>query len=406
MICHISKTQHGGGGVYTARLNDALVELGWESTVFCLDDSSLSPRRHARDRVTAVFDRLLSGTYNRTSTSAFHSFLRLREWEIIPEVEAADIVHLHSITGFIGSRGLKRLLRNRPRVFWTAHNPWLFTGGCVAYAGCDAFTNGCHYCPLLKPPLKFMTGYEFRLKRSFLEDYDVRVIANSNWMARMMRRSSMFEHLETIPVVPPIVHEAFKVQRERLQFRETLNLNDDRFVIGFSASSLTDAGKGIQDFFKTLPVGAKWLDHVTFLLIGDGKIEIPPGVDTRFMGRVSYPNRLAELYGACDYFVSSSFMETFGMAIMEAQACGTPVIAFEAGGTPEAVSPIETCRLVANRDFSLMYDTIEDVVSNGAVRFAQRESLAEWVRGRHSAAGIAARQIEIYQPRSEIDQKR
>jgi glycosyltransferase involved in cell wall biosynthesis len=324
----------------------------------------------------------------------------------MPEPSSVDIVHLHSITGFIGSRGMGRLLRKKPRVFWTAHNPWLFTGGCVAYAGCDAFTAGCRYCPILKLPLKFMTGYEFRLKRSFLEDYDVRVIANSNWMAKMMRRSSMFEHLETIPVVPPIVHEAFTVQRERLKFRETINLNDDRFVIGFSASSLTDAGKGIQDFFGTLPVGAKWLDHVTFLLIGDGKIETPSGVDARFVGRVSCPHRLAELYGACDYFVSSSFMETFGMAIMEAQACGTPVIAFEAGGTPEAVSPMETCRLVANRDFSLMYGLIEDVVLNGAVRVAERESLAEWVKERHSAVGIAARQIEIYQPRRETDLKR
>jgi glycosyltransferase involved in cell wall biosynthesis len=206
--------------------------------------------------------------------------------------------------------------------------------------------------------------------------------------------------------VPPIVDEAFKVPRNRVEFRKSLMIKEDRFVIGFSASSLTDAGKGIREFFQTLPIGAKWLVQVTFLLIGDGKIAIPPGVDAHFTGRVSCPDRLAELYGACDCFVSSSFMETFGMAIMEAQACGTPVISFEAGGTPEAVSPLEPCRLVANRDFPSMYGTIEEVVFQGAVRFAQRESLAEWVRERHSAACIAVRQIEIYQARSETDIKR
>ncbi len=84
------------------------------------------------------------------------------------------------------------------------------------------------------------------------------------------------------------------------------------------------------------------------------------------------------------------------MAIMEAQACGTPVIAFEAGGTPEAAFPMDPCRLVGNRDFSSLYGAIEDIVFQGPVKFAQRESLAEWVRERHSAACIAARQIEIY----------
>jgi glycosyltransferase involved in cell wall biosynthesis len=392
----ISKTRHGGGGVYTTRLNDALVDAGWKSAVYCLDDSSLSPRGHPRDGVTALFDRVLAGTYNRGSKAAFHSFLRLREWETIPEVEATEIVHLHSITGFIGSRGLNRLLRKRPRVFWTAHNPWLFTGGCVAYSGCDAFTDGCRFCPILKLPLKRLAVYEHQLKRRFLEEFDVSVIANSAWMAEMMRRSPIFEHIKTIPVVPPIVDEAFKVAPDLLQFRKALNLNEDRFVIGFSASSLTDAGKGISDFFQTLPVGAKWLDHVTFLLVGDGKIVIPPGVDVRFTGRVSSPDRLAELYGACDYFVSSSFMETFGMAIMEAQACGTPVISFEAGGTPEALFPKIPCQLIRNGDFDALHAALEASVEMGRVSDQTRTELSRWVIDRHRAGHIARRQVEIY----------
>jgi glycosyltransferase involved in cell wall biosynthesis len=241
-----------------------------------------------------------------------------------------------------------------------------------------------------------MTGYEFRLKRRFLEDYDVSVIANSQWTAEMMKRSLMFEHLKAIPVVPPIVDQAFKVQRDRLQFRETLNLNDDRSVIGFSASSLTDAGKGIRDFFQTLPVGAKWLDQVTFLLIGDGKIAIPPGVDARFIGRVSSSNRLAELYGACDYFVSSSSMETFGMAIMEAQACGTPVISFEAGGTSEAVFPKKPCQLISIGDFDALHAALEASVEMGRVSDQTRTELSRWVIDRHCASHIARRQMEIY----------
>jgi glycosyltransferase involved in cell wall biosynthesis len=392
----ITKTRHGGGGVYTARLNEGLVGSGWRSSVFCLDDSSLSPRRSVPNRFAEAGDRVLSGICHRASSAPFHSFLRVREWNTSVTAGSDDIVHLHSITGFIGSRGLKRLLRKRPRVFWTAHNPWLFTGGCVAYAGCDGFTEGCRSCPILMPPLNRLAKHELRSKRRFIEYFGVTAIANSEWMAEMMRRSPIFAQLETIPVVPPIVDEVFTVLRDQNQSREALALDDDRFVVGLSASSLTDPGKGIGEFFQKLPTGAKWLNAVTFLLIGDGKVAIPPGIDARFTGRVSSSERLAELYGACDCFVSSSFMETFGMAIMEAQACGTPVVAFEAGGTPEAVFPKEPCRLIPNRNFHALHEALEACVARGRVDSPTRAELSRWVNARHGAAEIARRQIEIY----------
>lgn len=393
----VTKTLHGGGGVYTTRLNDGLIDAGWTSAVYCLDDSSLRARETHGGRFHSLFDRALAAAYNRSSTAPLHSFLRLREWETLAEIGSDDIVHLHSITGFIGSRGLKRLLRKRPCVFWTAHNPWLFTGGCVAYAGCDAFARGCRSCPILRTPLSRLARHEYRAKRRFIEDFGVKVIANSEWMAEMMRRSPIFEHVESIPVVLPIVDEAFTVLRNRNHARASLNLGEDRFVIGLSASSLTDPGKGIGEFFETLPTNAKWLGHVTFLLIGDGKVAIPSGVAAHFTGRVSCPNRLAELYGACDCFVSPSFMETFGMAIMEAQACGTPVVAFEAGGTPEAVYPENPCQLIPTGNFKALHETVEAAVRAGPTTASVRQTLSEWVARRHSAASIAARQIAVYE---------
>lgn len=396
MIFQMTKARHGGGWAYTSRLNGALRDAGHDSTVLCLGDGSLSASGTVGDRFSYLVDRSLAGTYNRFSTSPFHSFLRVRQWQTSPEVGHEDICHLHSITGFIGYRGLKRLLRNRPRAFWTAHNPWLFTGGCVAYAGCDAFAGGCKSCPILMSPLNRLAKHELRSKRRFIEDLGVKPIGNSEWMVGMMRRSAIFAEIESIPVVPPIVDEAFTVLRDHKQARQALAIDDERFVIGLSASSLTDPGKGIDEFFQTLRAGSKWLEQVTFLLIGDGRIEIPPGVDARFTGRVSSPCRLAELYGMCDCFVSPSFMETFGMAIMEAQACGTPVFAFNAGGTPEAVCPRDPCLLIPNRNFRALHESLEAFVEKGRLGAPARAELSKWVLDRHGAAEIARRQIEIY----------
>jgi hypothetical protein len=50
-------------------------------------------------------------------------------------------------------------------------------------------------------------------KAKFWREFDVRPVANSEWMAAMMRRSPLFEGME-IPVVPPIVDEVFTAKAE------------------------------------------------------------------------------------------------------------------------------------------------------------------------------------------------
>lgn len=396
-LIHITKTLHGGGGVYTTRLNDALVDAGCDSTVCCLDDGSLQAGGGVGGRFAPLFDRALSGGIRRVSNTTFHSFLRQTKWDVLREAGPADIVHLHSITGFIGSRGLRHLLRRKPQVFWTAHNPWLFTGGCVAYAGCDSYENKCRSCPILTNLFKRLATVEYAHKKRFIEEFEVRPIANSEWMAAMMKRSLIFSGYNEIPVVPPIVEAVFSFARDRDSVRQALGLAPEQFIVGLSASSLTDPGKGITEFFETMPHDSKWLHQVTFLLIGDGRVNVPHGISAHFTGRVSDPTTLANLYSVCDLFVSPSFMESFGMAILEAQACGSPVIAFETGGTPEAVYPESPCRLVPNHAFPSLHEAIEDAVSRGTIDDAKRGKLSEWVKGRHSAKFIAKKQIEIYQ---------
>ena len=395
-VLHLTKTLHGGGGQYAFRLSNALTASNCPSSIHCLDDNSLAVVNNHERIITSLTDRVVSSAFNRFSCRPYHTFFRLSKWAIEPTIYEEDIVHLHSITGFIGFRGLSHALRVSPLVFWTAHNPWLFTGGCVAYAGCDRFTTNCRSCPILKQPVKFLARTEYALKRLFLDEFDVKVIANSKWMADLMKRSPIFENFPDIPIVPPIVDSAFSTQRNRYLARSILNISEDQFVIALSASSLTDSGKGISEFFASFPQDACWTKNVIFLLIGDGMIRLPSHISSIHVGRISEPSILADLYACSDLFVSPSFMETFGMAISEAQACGTPVIAFRTGGTPEAVYPAEPCLLLQNYDFNSLYDALEAAVLRGPIDSPQREAIARWTQDRLSATTIAKKQIAIY----------
>ena len=459
-VYQITKTLTGGGGVYANRLSEALRMGGVHSQFLSADEGGLFARECIPGKLRSKWDWALNGTINRRSRGTVLTFHRRQIWDSLDAIDSKDIVHFHSITGFIGDRGLRHLLWSRPRVFWTAHNPWLFTGGCVAYAGCDRFESGCRRCPLLKFPLEGWAKGELKAKVKFWRDYGVKPIANSEWMAAMMRRTPLFEGM-AIPVIPPIVDEIFFANTKDTNIHETIEpqINTDkssdaggcwdnpsgtafsnpfaselsrdsenssitrstsgpasnstsyslpvtapqalwaggsRFVVGLSARSLTDGGKGIDRFFEKLPVGKVFLRETTFLLIGEGRIPVPPGIDCHFVGQVSSQERLAEIYRMLDLFVSASAMETFGMAILEAQACGTPVVAFKTGGTPEAVCPSGS-KLVPNGDWVGLFREVEALFGSAVKGCGKNRELSEWVAARHNWRTIAEKQIQIYQ---------
>ena len=46
----------------------------------------------------------------------------------------------------------------------------------------------------------------------------------------------------------------------------------------------------------------------------------------------------AQIYSAADVYVNPSVEETFGLTPLEAQACGTRVVTYDTGGSPETLN--------------------------------------------------------------------
>lgn len=95
----------------------------------------------------------------------------------------------------------------------------------------------------------------------------------------------------------------------------------------------------------------------------------------RFLGRQS---EFAEVLGDSDVFVLPSRTESFGVAALEAMACGVPVVASRVGGLPEVVTPGETGELVGCGDVEGMAQAVLGIVSDPS----RREALGTQARAR------------------------
>jgi glycosyltransferase involved in cell wall biosynthesis len=396
-VWHLTRTASGGAGQYAVRLNDGLSGVGYESAVWVAeqtggDKADLLRRKDASLR--RLVARGIRSVSHRISFGPFHSLRGVECYEG-PKVSPGDIVHLHGMTGWIGVSGLRRLIPRGARVFWTAHDLWIVSGGCVVYRGCDQFRRNCSGCPILRSPWKRLAKQELKAKRSFVEAFGITPIANSRWTADRIRESALFHHLDAVPVIPPIVDDAYLAE-EIPDLRQELGISAERLVVSLGARSINDEFKGIPQFLNELSQAKDLAGRVTVLVFGPGQIVIPGNLDVRLLGALTDPRRLARVYRSSNIYVSPSHMETFGMTLVEAQATGTPVMAFSVGGTPEAVCDGETGWLLPVGDFKMLMEQLRLQLKDESKLRDIGARAHGWVKLNFSGPAVASRQAAIY----------
>ena len=404
-IWHITKTIYGGSGQYAFRLSNALNDLGHQSTVL-VAEGDITPRveglSYQSNTLQKLINRGMVSVIGRAAKAPFHSGHRLDRWNSNHYIKPTDIVHLHGMTGWIGFSGLRSLIPPRTRVFWTAHDLWMLSGGCVVYRDCNNYQSGCKSCPILKQPFSRWSQVEWKRKAQFIRDYQITPIANSTWMADKIRKSAIFSDIEDVAVIPPIVASEFFEADSFPSLRKELQIPSDRIVLGLGARSLTDIYKGIPEFLQYFVQEEDLIDKCTLLLCGDGKIDVPNDLDCRFLGTLTNTKEIARFYSACDIFVSPSRMETFGMTLLEAQAAGTPVVAFHVGGTPEAVNHLKHGWLAQENNYQEIMAGLRWLLSNLKQNASIGFCASRWVAENHSSTVLGKKQVHTYKGKSTL----
>ncbi|MEO5980945.1 MAG: glycosyltransferase [Pedococcus sp.] len=113
-------------------------------------------------------------------------------------------------------------------------------------------------------------------------------------------------------------------------------------------------------------------------------------------------SEVRELMRQADVLVMPSqregtWCEAAGLVALEAQSCGTPVVAYRNGGIPEMVVDGSTGRLVDERDVAGLESALREVLSfSEADRLEMRGASRSWVVGHRSLAGSCAELLRHY----------
>lgn len=261
-----------------------------------------------------------------------------------------EVIHLHNLHGWYLNYGMlfHYIKKNKIRVIWTLHDCWPFTGQCPHFdmVSCDKWKAGCHHCPQFReyPAAVFdRTDVMWKKKRGWFTGVeDMTIVTPSFWLAALVKQSFLQEY----PV--RVIHNGIDLDVFRptsSSFKERYGISEGVHIV-LGVASAWGRRKGLDVFIEL----AKVLDDsYKIVLVGTDKQidkQLPEGI---LSIHCTYNQQeLAEIYTVADVFVNPTREDNFPTVNLEAIACGTPVVTFNTGGSPECID--DTCGCVVKKD--------------------------------------------------------
>jgi glycosyltransferase involved in cell wall biosynthesis len=336
----------GGAARACYRLHTSLRDVGIDSEIWVNSVKSRDPSVHGpigkwakamallRPRLATPLRRML-----HTDNPIIHSPAVVpSRWPERLNASEADVVHLHWVQGEMLS--INDIARIRKPIVWTLHDMW-------AFCGAEHYTTD----------LRWRDGYlrdnrpdhesGFDLNRWTWErkrmqwSIPMHIVCPSQWLAGCVRASALMHDWPVSFIPNPIDFNRWRPIAPSLA-RQLMHLPQDCPLLLFGAmGGGRDVRKGHDLLLAALVIlrSEPSLRNLRVVVFGQHAPDPPLNLDfpVHYAGHLDDDFSLRALYSAADVMVIPSRQDNLPNTGLEAQACGTPVVAFNTGGLADIV---------------------------------------------------------------------
>lgn len=377
----------GSTGVIAEGISQKVVQEGWNSHIAYgryMNSSSANLIKvgskwdiYRHYAINKIFDKEGLGSKNATT----RLIKRLREIQ-------PDIIHLHNIHDHWLNYPIlfDYLYTIDSPVVWTFHDCWPFTGGCPHFVEykCEKWQKDCKECQL-KRSLISRSEKNLRLKIESLQKLGPRlkIISVSHWLDSMVGKS-LLKDLDHSIIYNGVDTDIFKPE-QNLLLKKQLELEDKIVILG--VSSVWHNAKGLQDYYQLNQL----LDGgCQLVLVGMNEKQIkdlPKGIIG--LTRTSDVKTLVKYYSMANAVISLSRAETFGLTLIEGQACGIPSIGYETTATNELIDDLNgykfkpgdiegIARVINTTDWNKQFSS-EEIRNNVVKNFNKERQMGKYI---------------------------
>ena len=306
-----------------------------------------------------------------------------------------DIVHLHNLhNNYVNLNMVLNYLANKDiKTVITLHDCWYFTGGCFHYAsvGCSRWQEGCGICPkqkmdtpalfydasasILKDRIKYLTAIE-----------NLTIVGASEWVANECRKSMLGIKNVTC------IHNGFDLEVFKpttSDLKHQLGLDGKYVILGPASKWLLPINKQTLNYFIDNMPG-----NYVLLLFGAGGNESIHSDKVRFYGYTRSREELVQLYSMADVMVNVSREDTLSSLNLECQACGTPVVTYDATGSKETVDGSSGGICVKTGDYKELFSSTIKMFNS--MSEAMSAKCVKWISNKFEKNSNYSKYVELY----------
>ena len=276
--------------------------------------------------------------------------LHFSDYDILkdPVIQSADILHLHWIAGVI----------DYPTFFKTCSKPIIWT-----FHDTSPLLGLYHYKQDEVINAGISRELDLQVKKIKQDSYkkikeNLKIVTPSKWLADEVEKSKIFHPESTSMIANSIDTEVFYTS-SKISFRREFGIPDDAHVLIFAAHLIEVRRKGFEILKEALSAVR---NKFTLIAIGDVNAKYEFKQPIIFTGRVTNDDLLRSYYNCADAFILPSLEDNLPNVMLEAFACGIPVISFPLGGMKEHIIPFKTGLLAKSVSSESLKEIIEEFI--------------------------------------------